>query len=77
MVLENIDLSEDRPTAILIWWYILGFLSSVGYIRCQQCIFQPHVNFVHWTSKRLISVRNYMLCLISCVMNWIQYVSIY
>jgi hypothetical protein len=36
----------------------LDFLSSVGYIRYQECIFQPHVNFIcTWTLKRLISLR--------------------
>jgi hypothetical protein len=39
-------------------WNRLAFLSSFGYICCQQCIFQTHVNFIcTWTSKCFISVR--------------------
>jgi hypothetical protein len=47
MVLEDMNLSEDKIGQPPLWsndqtW----FLSSVNYIHCQQCIFQPHVNFI-------------------------------
>jgi hypothetical protein len=45
-VFENI-LSEDKIGQPALWSNeTVGFLSSVAYIRCQQCIFQPHVNFI-------------------------------
>jgi hypothetical protein len=37
MVLENINLSEDKIGRPPLWSNVL---SSVAYIRCQQCIFQ-------------------------------------
>jgi hypothetical protein len=47
MVLENINLSSDRIGRPSLW---SNFLSSIGYIHCQQCIFQLHVNFIStWT----------------------------
>jgi hypothetical protein len=47
MVLENIKLSSDRDKGT---WYKLGFLSSVWYIHCKQCIFQLYINFIcTWT----------------------------
>jgi hypothetical protein len=38
---ENVNKIWQLP-----WWNRLGFLSSVGYIQCQQYIFLPHVNFI-------------------------------
>jgi hypothetical protein len=37
-------------------------------------VFQPYVNFICTLD---LEVLNYMLCLPFCVMNWIQYMSIY
>jgi hypothetical protein len=52
IVLENINLSEDKIGWIALWSNEkkkrVGFLASVVYVYiwCQQCIFQPHVNFI-------------------------------
>jgi hypothetical protein len=43
IVLENIKLSEDKIRRPPLW---SNDLSSIAYIRCQQCIFQPHVNLI-------------------------------
>jgi hypothetical protein len=38
-----VNLSSDKIGRPSLW---SKFLSSVAYIRCQQCIFQPHVNLI-------------------------------
>jgi hypothetical protein len=44
IVLENLTFSSDknRATAVVVYFSVISRL----YIRCQQCIFQPHVNFI-------------------------------
>jgi hypothetical protein len=47
VVLENINLSEDKIGHLPLWYnetYLL--LSTFGYIGCNQCIFQPHLTFI-------------------------------
>jgi hypothetical protein len=60
-VLENINLflkDEIGRPPLCSNEKRFGFLSSVGCIGCQQCIFQQHVNFIFaWTLKCSISVR--------------------
>jgi hypothetical protein len=52
MVLENINLSLDKIGRPPLWSNDrLGFLSSIAYISCQQCIFQPNVNFIYSSEK--------------------------
>jgi hypothetical protein len=41
MVLENINLFSDKIGRPSLWSN-----ETVAYIDCQQCIFQPHVNFI-------------------------------
>jgi hypothetical protein len=36
----------NRGNAIVILWIRFGLPSSVIYILCQQCLCQPHVNFI-------------------------------
>jgi hypothetical protein len=43
MVLENMNLSEDKIGLPPLW---SDFLSSVAYTLYQQCIFQPNVNII-------------------------------
>jgi hypothetical protein len=43
IVVENANLSSDKIGRRPTW---SNFLSLVAYIRCQQCIFQPHLNFI-------------------------------
>jgi hypothetical protein len=47
IVIENINLSEDKIGQSALWSNeTVGFLSTVAYIRSQQCIFQSLVNFI-------------------------------
>jgi hypothetical protein len=78
MVLENVNLSSDRNWATVVWYndtaVQISILSSVIYIRCQQCIFQLYVNFIQCMYMDL-AVFNFNKKITFCVMNWIQYMS--
>jgi hypothetical protein len=78
MVLENINLSEDKIGRLPFWSKAIQTWISVICQLLYTCTctllsvynFQPHVNFIC-----ILDLEDYMLCFLSCVMNWIQYFS--
>jgi hypothetical protein len=72
MVLQDINLSSDRngATVIVVWWYRLGFLSSVCYIYLVSSVYFncTLISYVR-TLQCLISVRKLHALPLFCVIH--------